>query len=64
MRKMTLARRGWRQTTATQEWIANKPGMISATDVSQQIRRLQKAARRKDKLLQELKEFVSLHERR
>ena len=43
VRKVLLARLVWKKTTADQEWIAKRLSMGSATNVSQQIRRLEKA---------------------
>ena len=57
-RKVALARLLWERTTVRQGWIADKLGMGSAANVSQQIRR-DKAAQKRQKLPQSLKAFLN-----
>ncbi|MEN3943014.1 transposase [Prosthecobacter sp. SYSU 5D2] len=61
IRKVALARLVWKKTTATQEWIARKLHMSSATNVSQQIRRLEKAGK-KGRLPETLTVFIKSHD--
>lgn len=61
IRKVALARLVWKKTTANQEWIARKLDMSSATNVSQQIRRLEKAGE-KGRLPGPLKAFIKSHD--
>ncbi|MCF7734345.1 MAG: hypothetical protein K9N23_21870 [Akkermansiaceae bacterium] len=42
-RKLAMAERLWKQTTVSQEWIAEKLSMRSAANVSQQLRRFKRA---------------------
>ncbi len=63
IRKVTLARLVWKKTTASQEWIAKKLHMGSATNVSQQLRRLEKAGKSgKGKLPEALKAYIKSHD--
>ncbi len=63
IRKVTLARLVWKKTTASQEWIAKKLHMGSATNVSQQLRRLEKAGKSgKGKLPEALKAYIQSHD--
>lgn len=61
-RKVLLARLVWKKTTADQEWIAKRLSMGSATNVSQQIRRLEKKAGKVDKVPEALKQYIEAHE--
>ena len=42
-RKLVLAELLWKRTTVSQEWIAEKLAMHSAANVSQQLRRFERA---------------------
>jgi putative transposase len=61
IRKVALARLIWKKTTAGQEWIARKLHMSSATNVSQQIRRLEKAGER-GRIPESLKAWIKTHD--
>lgn len=58
---MALTSGKWRSPTAGQEWIARKLHMSSATNVSQQIRRLEKTGER-GRLPEALKAWIKSHE--
>ncbi len=62
VRKVLLARLVWKRTTARQEWIARKLHMGSGTNVSQQIRRLEKAGVSKGKIPKELRQFLESYD--
>ncbi len=58
-RKLALAELLWKQTTVSQEWIAEKLSMRSAANVSQQLRRLNQA-KTHAKLSPELRAFLKI----
>jgi hypothetical protein len=56
-RKLALAELLWKRTTVSQEWIAEKLAMRSAANVSQQLRRLDRA-KANAKLPPEMRRFL------
>ena len=56
-RKLALAELLWKRTTVSQEWIAEKPSMRSAANVSQQLRRINRV-NTQSKLSPEMQDFL------
>ena len=56
-RKLVLAELLWKRTTVSQEWIAEKLAMHSAANVSQQLRRFERAEANA-KLSAEMRRFL------
>jgi hypothetical protein len=58
LRKLALAELLWKRTAVTHEWIAEKPSMRSAANVSQQLRRFDRV-KTQSRLPPEIRTFLS-----